>query len=138
MFKNVQSIHVIIEEKFFNYENYEGTLKIELVFENVKTGQDDVISSPNFYSCYILSWFTKRTIIVGTWHSSWFRNWHPTFRFQLSKKHQVTRRSDRHDPSTRSFQLRRGKFWMVSRNAIEIGIRWLTLSFYEPSKFYLV
>ena len=27
---------------------------------------------------------------------------------------------------------------MVSRNAIEIGIRWLTLSFYEPSKFYLV
>ena len=35
-------------------------------------------------------------------------------------------------------RLRRGKFWMVSRNAIEIGIRWLTLSFYEPSKFYLV
>ena len=33
---------------------------------------------------------------------------------------------------------RRGKFWMVSRNAIEIGIRCLTLSFYEPSKFYLV
>ena len=27
---------------------------------------------------------------------------------------------------------------MVPRNAIEIGIRWLTLSFYEPSKFYHV
>ena len=27
---------------------------------------------------------------------------------------------------------------MVSHNAIEIGIRWLTLSFYEPSKLYLV
>ena len=27
---------------------------------------------------------------------------------------------------------------MVSHNAIEIGIRWLTLSFNEPSKFYLV
>ena len=34
--------------------------------------------------------------------------------------------------------LRRSKFWVVSHNAIEIGIRWLTLSFYEPSKFYLV
>ena len=28
--------------------------------------------------------------------------------------------------------------WMVSNNAIKIGIRWLILSFYEPSKLYLV
>ena len=34
--------------------------------------------------------------------------------------------------------LRLDIIWMVSHNAIEIGIRWLTLSFYEPSKLYLV
>ena len=34
--------------------------------------------------------------------------------------------------------LRLDIIWMVSHNAIKIGIRWLTLSFYEPSKLYLV
>ena len=34
--------------------------------------------------------------------------------------------------------LRLDIIWMVSHNAIEIGIRWLTLSFCEPSKLYLV
>ena len=30
--------------RFFNYENYEDNLKIEVFFDDVITGQDDVIT----------------------------------------------------------------------------------------------